>query len=106
MVLRLIVLILILVRFTDRGEDSGDTETIFTTPDGKFNSGYHFKNPSLSIQYDLVNYNKTQKKVYLDLELEYLDGLVGTDAGHVMKSVAGMSSRAFVVSSLYSILTY
>ena len=98
MVLLVIFWILIIFRFTDRGEDSGDTETIFTTPDGKFNSGYHFKNPSLSIQYDLVNYNKTQKKVYLDLELEYLDGLVGVDAGHVMKSVAGTTPRAFVFS--------
>lgn len=75
--------------FTDRGEDSGDTETIFTTPDGKYNSGFHFKNPSLNIQYDLVNYNKTKRNVYLDLELEYLDGLVGKDAGHVMKTIAG-----------------
>ncbi|KAF2667473.1 hypothetical protein BT63DRAFT_472205 [Microthyrium microscopicum] len=75
--------------FTDRGEDSGDTETIFTTPDGKYNSGFHFRTPSLGIQYDLVNYNKTSRRVYLDLELEYLDGLIGKDAGHVMKSVQG-----------------
>jgi hypothetical protein len=94
-------------RFTDRGEDSGETETIFTTPDGKYNSGFHFKNPMLNLQYDLVNYNATKKVVYLDLELEYLDGLVGKDAGHVMKSISGIEScpsiSRFGVRSSYMI---
>jgi hypothetical protein len=100
----MLIFIFISFRFTDRGEDSGDTETIFTTPDGKYNSGFHFTNPNLFIQYDLVNYNKTKKNVFLDLELEYLDGIMGKDAGHVMKSVVGMKSRASESHSAYSIL--
>lgn len=102
--LKILIFIFINFRFTDRGEDSGDTETIFTTPDGKYNSGYHFKNPTLFVQYDLVNYNKTKRNVYLDLELEYLDGLVGKDAGHVMKSVMGMRSCTSDSHSAYGIL--
>ena len=77
-------------RFTNRGEDSGDTDTVFTTQDGTYNSGFHFKNPQIAIQYNIVNYNKEKKNIFLDLEIEYVDGLQGKDAGHVMKSVAGM----------------
>lgn len=76
--------------FVDRGEDSGETETIFTSPDGKFDSGYHFgKNTQLSVQYDLVNYAKETKEIYFGLEYEYVDGIVGLDAGHTLKSVTG-----------------
>ena len=53
-----------------------------------------------------MNYNKTKKNVFLDLELEYLDGLVGSDAGHVMKSVVGMSFHALGLHSEYSTLIY
>jgi len=75
--------------FIDRGEDSGDTATIFTSPDGKRNSGFHFKNPRLTVQYDVVNYENTAKKIYIDLDLEYLDGIVGENAGSTLKSVGG-----------------
>src|ERR1700712_1508445 len=67
--------------FIDRGEDSGDTDTIFTSADGKLNAGFHFKNPRLSVQYDIVNYDKVEKKLNVVLELEYMDGVVGSNAG-------------------------
>jgi hypothetical protein len=42
--------------FIDRGEDSGETETIFTTSDGKLNSGFQFgTSPKILMQNDLVN---------------------------------------------------
>jgi len=73
--------------FIDNGEDSGDTETIFTTPDGKYNSGFHMKNSRIMMQYDLVNYKDVAKKFYINLELEYVDGVVGQDAAHTLKTV-------------------
>lgn len=41
------------------------------------------------MQYDVVNYNKQKKNVFLDLEIEFVNGLQGKDAGHVLKSVQG-----------------
>jgi len=76
--------------FIDRGEDSGQTDTIFTSPDGKFNSGYQINgNPSITVSYDLVNYKDTPKQLHLELEYEYVEGIVGKDAGHTLKSVTG-----------------
>jgi len=75
--------------FIDRGEDSGQTDTIFTSKDGTFNSGYHVDGaPTIRISYDIVNYNKTRPAtVHTEFEYEYVDGIVGTDAGHTLKSV-------------------
>jgi hypothetical protein len=74
--------------FIDRGEDSGETETVFTTPDGKFNSGFQFgKAPKLLMQYDLVNLKDKARKIYINLEVEYVEGLVGKDASHSLKTV-------------------
>jgi hypothetical protein len=76
--------------FADRGEDSGDTETMYTSHDGKFNSGFHFgASPRLSVQYDLVNYSNTAKQIYIELTLEYVPGIHGMDAGATLKSVQG-----------------
>jgi len=76
--------------FIDRGEDSGETDTIFTSPDGKFNSGYQINGkPSITVSYDFVNYKSTPFQLHLELEYEYVDGIVGQDAGHTLKSVQG-----------------
>ncbi|KAF2670403.1 hypothetical protein BT63DRAFT_237310 [Microthyrium microscopicum] len=76
--------------FIDRGEDSGQTDTIFTSHDGTFNSGYHIvSKPSITVSYDFVNYEDSPRQLHLELEYEYMDGIVGQDAGHTLKSVAG-----------------
>jgi len=76
--------------FIDRGEDSGQTDTVFTSKDGKFNSGYHVNGqPSITVSYDFVNYENSPKQLHLELEYEYMDGIVGQDAGHTLKSVTG-----------------
>lgn len=79
--------------FIDRGEDSGETDTVFTSVgDEKFVSGYHVNGtPSIKVSYDLVNVGKESKakQLHLELEYEYLEGIVGKDAGHTLKSVMG-----------------
>jgi hypothetical protein len=80
--------------FIDRGEDSGQTDTVFTTPDGKFNSGYHITSkPTVMVTYDFVNYKNTAHQLYLELEYEYVDGIVGRDAGHTLKTVPGLTPK-------------
>jgi hypothetical protein len=73
--------------FIDRGEDSGDTDTIFTTANGTFNSGYHMNSGSLMVQYDMVNYQNVAKKIFINLEVEYVENQTGKDAAHALKSV-------------------
>jgi len=73
--------------FIDRGEDSGDTDTIFTTADGVYKSGFFLNSGALNMQYDMVNYNTAAKNIYINLEVEYVEGQEGKDAGHTLKSV-------------------
>jgi len=73
--------------FIDRGEDSGDTDTIFTVVNGTMESGYLMNSGSLVIQYDMVNYAQTTKKIFINLEYEYVDNQKGKDATHTLKSV-------------------
>jgi len=76
--------------FIDRGEDSGQTDTVFTSHDGKFDSGYQIKSkPTITLSYDIVNYRDQAKQLHLEIEYEYVDGIVGKDAGHTLKSVTG-----------------
>jgi hypothetical protein len=73
--------------FIDRGQDSGDTDTYFTPLGTNSEDGYHMDSGGLMIQYDLVNYSKSGKKIYINLEYEYKDGQRGKNAGHALKSV-------------------
>jgi hypothetical protein len=74
--------------FIDRGEDSGEVETVFTSKDGKFNGGYHASNGMrFLITSDLVNYSNVKKTLYFEVEVEYVKGKVGIDVGHTLKSV-------------------
>jgi len=73
--------------FIDRGEDSGDTDTIFTTVNGTLDSGYFMNSGSLIVQYDMVNYKEVTKKIFVNLEYEYFENQSGKDATHTLKSV-------------------
>jgi len=87
--------------FIDRGEDSGQTDTVFTSADGKFKSGYHINGkPSIRVSYDFVNYEKKARQLHLELEYEYYDGIVGKDAGHTLKTVTGSPKLNGVSTSL------
>ena len=75
--------------FLDRGEDSGQTDTVFTTRAGmkRLESGYHMDSGSLILQYDKVNYAEITKKIYLNLEYEYKNHQNGMDVSNSLKSV-------------------
>jgi hypothetical protein len=53
---------------------SGNDEAsnMFTSPDGKFDSGYVVNNPRLAMQAELVNYRPEPQKVYVTMEYEYV----------------------------------
>jgi hypothetical protein len=54
---------------------------LFTTANGKFDSGFYFgRNDKLFFQAEVVNYLKEPQKVYLQMDVEYVAGKVGRDA--------------------------
>jgi hypothetical protein len=70
------------------GEDSEDGHFCFTSRDGKYESGFFMaKEDTFGVQADLVNYNKEEKKVFVTVEIEYVDSLVGADAVSNLMSV-------------------
>lgn len=56
---------------------SGNDEAAnyFTTPDGKFDSGYAIgAKPSVTMQAELINYKPTPQTIYITAEIEYVKG--------------------------------
>jgi hypothetical protein len=53
---------------------SGNDEAsnMFTSPDGKFDSGYVIKKPRLAMQAELVNYRTEAQKVFVTMEYEWV----------------------------------
>jgi hypothetical protein len=76
--------------FIDAGEDSGETDTIFASKDRSINSGFWVRkeNPDFGINYDVVNSLNQSVDLFLTMQVEWLPGLVGVDAGHDLKVVS------------------
>jgi hypothetical protein len=76
--------------FAVQGEDNGDAAILYTTTDGKFDSGFYIgANDKFLINSDLVNYNAEAKQVYLTIDFEYVPGKAGLDAFPNLLSVVG-----------------
>jgi hypothetical protein len=75
--------------FLAQGDDTTGS-TFFTTRDGSYQSGF-MVGPEDKIlnQMDLVNYNVESRSVYVVYEVEYVEGLVGSDAAATLMSVTG-----------------
>jgi hypothetical protein len=64
--------------FLGEGEDNTDTGIMFTSPDGKMNSGFQMgHSQKVLVQADFMNYTNRTTNVYLTIDLEYVDGHVG-----------------------------
>jgi hypothetical protein len=62
----------------------------FTTPDGKFDSGYYIPTGAKAMMSgEVINYLKEQQTVYIRLDLEWLPGKKGTDAIKTPLNVEG-----------------
>jgi hypothetical protein len=84
--------------FTGDSEDKGDS--LYTTPDGTFNSGYYIgrDDKMLSVA-QVVNYaNKTQK-VFAKIEVEYIPGKIkdALEVGIQSMSVTGCGLNLFIM---------
>jgi hypothetical protein len=57
------------------GSGVDDSEYYFTTPDGKYNSGYYIgKTDQFMLQAEIVNYNPKPQKWYIAADVEYTPG--------------------------------
>jgi hypothetical protein len=76
--------------FTGRGEDGGPVSAIFTTEDGKYDSGFHLgAKDYIIVQSDLVNYRNYTQNVYLTWDYQYVPGIQGEAAIATLLSVTG-----------------
>jgi hypothetical protein len=76
----------------------GGLKNLFTTPDGKFHSGYYIQeNSNFMMNAELVNYRNESTVVYVTLDLEYLEGKQSgwMDASTSLLSVTGCSPPDF-----------
>jgi hypothetical protein len=66
--------------FVGTGEDSSDGGALYTTEDGKRNTGYHIQAGDVFSGWaEIVNYNKVAKQIYVYYDLEWVPGIVGDD---------------------------
>jgi hypothetical protein len=80
--------------FVGVSDDNGNEPLMYGTADGKIEGGYWLsKEDSFGVWVDLVNLDKTPKKVYVTYELEYLPGHVGVDSQGSLISVTGCTPR-------------
>jgi len=94
--------------FVGRGEDSGSTETFYFAQGRNATgiTGFHMNAAdTVGMQWDVVNYEIIPKKVLIKLELEYLDGLQGSDAGYSLNSITGCGVGAPKLSNTAPALT-
>lgn len=53
----------------------------YTSVDGKLQSGYHIpKDGKISMSGEIINYKKTEQKVYVRMTMEYIPGIQGVDS--------------------------
>jgi hypothetical protein len=76
--------------FIEAGTDHQGDEVLWTSKDGQFNSGFHIaRDDELMVNMEIVSYNKEKKDFYLTYEIEYIPGLVGSNAqGQLLNIIA------------------
>jgi hypothetical protein len=62
------------------GAGVDDFTQYYTTPDGKFPSGFYIKDDTFIMQAEIVNYKSVPQKIFIDMDIEYVPGRVGSDA--------------------------
>lgn len=102
--------------FIGNGEDNGNTGIMFTSLDGKFDSGFQIGSDGhqIVVQADFVNYTNETANVFMTLDIEYVDGIAGDSTVTTLQSVTGCkikspkaskSEKAFMDSQKFPILT-
>jgi hypothetical protein len=79
--------------FIETGTDHQGTEIRWTSENGKFPSGYHISgNNEIAWNIEIVNYLEEQKEFFLNVEIEYLPGLVGGNTQNQLVDIRACDS--------------
>lgn len=79
------------------GTGNDEAGVSYTNADTNFKGGFYLKDDFMGLQVDVVNYDKTPKKIYVTFDVEYLPGKTGPDAASVLLSLTGCRSPAFML---------
>jgi hypothetical protein len=86
--------------FIEAGTDHQGDEVLWTSQDGNFNSGLHVKeDDDVLVNMEVVNYRKDKKEFYLTYEIEYLPGLVGSNAQGQLLDITACDEKKKVTIS-------
>jgi len=87
-------------KFIGSGEDNNNVPVWYTARDGSHASGFHIGSAdSFMMNIDLVSYAPASKQIYLTMDLEYLPGVVGSDARETLLSVTGCGVSSIKIST-------
>jgi hypothetical protein len=62
---------------------------LYTTPDGRFRSGYYIANNTFLLQAEIVNYRPTEQEVFVEVDVEFVPGRAGQDASQGTLAATG-----------------
>lgn len=62
---------------------------MYTTPDGTFNSGYYIQENNFMMQAEMINYRKEEQRVYIETDIEFVNGKQGSDSEQGVLSATG-----------------
>jgi hypothetical protein len=68
---------------------------MYTTPDGKFDSGYYIKENNFMMQAEMINYRKDDQVVFVETDIEYVPGKQGSDSEQGVLSAVGCDGVGF-----------
>jgi len=86
--------------FIGTGEDSSEGGAVYTSEDGKRNTGYHIgARDTFTGWAEIVNYNKQAKQIYVYYDLEWVPGIVGDDVKTVTLTATCGGSPAIKMST-------
>lgn len=79
------------------GTGNDEAGVSYTNVGSNLKGGFYLKDDFMGLQVDVVNYDKTPKKIYVTFDVEYVPGKTGPDATSVLLSLTGCRSPAFML---------
>ncbi|TID23380.1 Structural maintenance of chromosomes protein 4 [Venturia nashicola] len=81
------------------GTGNDEAGVTYTNAQSNMKGGFYLKDDYMGLQVDVVNYDKTSKKIFVVFDVEFLEGRTGPDAMSVLLSLTGCSSPGFVLAA-------
>lgn len=80
------------------GTGNDEAGVSYTNAASNLKGGFYLKDDYMGLQVDVVNYDKTPKKIFVTFDVEYLPGKTGPDAASVLLSLTGCRGAGFMLA--------